>query len=168
MAFPFLDDYALRNYLSDKKSGSTESVKAEFAASVLSRYSELKERYDRIVAIDSKIAVVQQSINDYRFKVSKDAATGDKLQPLGFTFVRDNLKQLKSMYLYFCPKLETVEEPDSQGSIEPSTPNTTYEQADLSQHQQPITSSPSVTMQQTAGAETGARTYTREDACGQT
>ncbi|WP_448551211.1 type VI secretion system protein TssA [Thalassotalea montiporae] len=164
MAFPFLDDYALRNYLSDKKSGNTDSVKAEFTASALSRYDELKERYDRILAIDSKIAVIQQCINDYRFEVSKEAAIGDKLQPLGFSFVRDNLKQIKSMYLYFCPKLETVEEPDSQESLEPATQNVANDQTSLEQHQPTRTSAPSVTTQQATAVETSSRAYTREDA----
>lgn len=163
MAFPFLDGYALRNYLTDQKSGNHEAVKAEFAASLTSQHNELKERFERVVGIDSKIDKIQQLINNYRFEVSKEAPMGDKLKPLGFTFVRENLKQLKSMFLYFYPQLEAVEEPIAQQTPEPDPQHISDENsAPVSSAQ--TAAQPTQAIQPRVEVATGSQAYTREDA----
>ena len=167
MAFPFLDDYALRNYLTDQKSGNPEAVKAEFAASLTSNKAELKERFDRIVAIDAKFEALQKSINDYRYQVSSAMPAGEKLQPLGFTFVRDNLKQIKSMYLYFYPQLEMADEPLATQTSEPvaeETPSSATTAGNATS-EAPSQAMPQTHQQQPATMiNTGTTTYTREDA----
>ena len=163
MAYPFIEDYALRNYLTEQKSGNPDATKAEFAASLTSNYAELKERFDRIIAIDAKMAALQENINNYRYQVSQAMPAGDKLQPLGFTFVRDNLKQIKSMFLFFYPQLEMIEEPAVETIAEVSS----EENTDITMSKPQSTSTKPAAQnvpQQQSIVLTSLKTYTREDA----
>lgn len=163
MAFPFLDDFALRNYLSEQKAGNLESVKAEFAASLTSRQGELKERFDRIIAIDTSLEKLQEHINNYRYQVSVDMPAGNKLQPLGFTFVRDNIKQIKSMFLYFSPQLEQQEQEQQQAPVEEPLQSGAENQNQTAAPAQVQSASVAATQPATMISSANGN-YTREDA----
>lgn len=115
MRFPLIDDYTYSDYLSDQKSGSLEQVKGTFITKLQANKKLLTEQFSRIIELDKKIGDIDLFINGYRNKF------GHSL--LGFRFIRDNLKQIKLMYLYFFPDVDKQDEQPSE-AVQPQTVNT--------------------------------------------
>ena len=85
---------------------------------------------------------------------------GNKLSPLGFTFVRDNIKQIKSMFLYFCPQLEQQTQEQAPAAEEaPSVTENQSQSASVQTQAAPVASAQPTTMISSSNGN-----YTREDA----